>query len=282
MKKRTILLCSIMMMVSSMATASILTDDALTIGLWHMEDFTDDVSYIPLRTGHDIVPGRDGFTTPVIVPDGKYGSALSFDGDGNAAAWGTPNVMLDTYDSVEINLWAKLDTTNRADNQFLLRAAGQWELYYKGTGNELTFLMRDGGSYIGHAAIPNFSDYDNQWVNIVATYTNDLGISLSVDDVTSTSTASRAMKQANNFINIGGINDGTWSGMTGLLDEIKLTVPSIIFDLQETPEDGSTVLDSITALSWTLPDPNAGETVTCDVVFGTELSIIADPNLGDL
>jgi rhamnogalacturonan endolyase len=230
MIKKLILLSLATMMATPMVMAQKLSDDHQTIGLWHMEDLRDDDS-VTTKRGHDLTYSRGTHSRPTIVANGKYGKALSFDGGGivtATAAWGA-------YDSVKIDLWVKIDTDLKY-NQLIATAPSAFELYYKGLAKELTWLIRSAGNkYLGHAAI-KIGALDEQWIHVVATYNakNQNVISLTVNGGTPATSTSKDphMGQQKGDIFLGGLPGigKNKNSLKGMLDEVKITVPSILPD----------------------------------------------------
>jgi hypothetical protein len=246
------------------AAASVLSDDNQTIGLWHMEDLLDDDSYI-IDRNHDLSLPGGSYSTPTIVAGGQYGNALSFDGDGLARvnAW-------DGHDSVKIDLWANINMLNTTanpnvtttDEQYLVWNKGTFMLYYKGLQSDLVFKIENGnGSYMGHVQF-DVQQFDLDWIHVVATYTNDLGISLTVTDgvteLSGTSTANApgmATVTADDYIHLGGKDTNTGTCLDGMLDEVKITVPSFPDTAAPTPNPATFSIapsaDSFSAISMT-------------------------------
>lgn len=76
--------------------------------------------------------------------------------------------------------------------------------------------------------------------------------------------------------------DGAGTIHVQYLSDINVTEVRAIHMFDPDPFDGGNLGPGSQVLQWTLPDPNiAGEVVTCDVLFGTDPNVTANPKIVD-
>jgi len=151
---------------------------------------------------------------------GSFGRALFFD-QAYAAAQG----IWDGYDSIEIDVWIKLDQLpSETGNNMYLMETDAWHLLILADGNRLEWRVNheDGGNRIRRIGL---GDCKNRWIHVVASLRDGVS-SLTVDGQT-TSASSAPMRIVRNATLHLGHRPGKPAerAFRGMMDEIKISIP---------------------------------------------------------
>lgn len=224
-------------------SGAVLVDDAQTIGLWHMDStyadndqvFVPDDNSVTGRTAFDLELTAEwsGLGDPALTTGngGKYGEALVFDTD-----YALVRDVWNAYDSVVLDFWMNVDelpTTSGASVSYLFRT-GPWDLVINGDNKMQWTVRNSGGSGVGYLR-QDLSGLEDQWIHVVATFSPDLSMSLSVNDSTVETTASAMWwLRPDDDLQVGYLTGKPSNrAFKGMLDEVKISV---------VPEPGTMVL----------------------------------------
>jgi hypothetical protein len=198
---------------------AIAIDDFRTIALWHMDSISagkvlDDCSANPAR--HNDLTLYNGLTV-TSGSSGKYGEALSLDGvDDYAVAainWASQN-------SVKVDLWFKASRATGTQN--IITAVNTWDIRLE--DGAVKFYAWDNAGSAHDIELTNIVTI-GVWQHCTASMDASGNMTLTVDDSTA-SLSTNTIKNQSAPINIGN-KVGYSRYFQGLIDEVKITIPSI-------------------------------------------------------
>lgn len=164
-----------------------------------------------------------GSSAPSWTNDGKFGKALSFDGNDYAYVNDTTNSPLDITQAITLSAWIYSTDTQSAYNKVVAKlkdAYYPYQLDFDGENDDkIYFILSDGSAKY---AIKSDEDIpQNTWTHIVGTYDGSImKLYINGKIQSETLTANFNIYTNNNPLYIGGRSDTQW--FKGLIDEVKI------------------------------------------------------------
>ncbi|OHB58383.1 MAG: hypothetical protein A2Y12_01095 [Planctomycetes bacterium GWF2_42_9] len=230
-KVNLLMLAGILITAAGVTEAALLSSDAQTVALWHMDSVYMTTSRTMVNSDggtNSLVFGSTTSTNtnnakyPVLADDGYDGKALQFDGVDDMAYTAYGNWA--GYDSVQVELW--FNPSRLSGTQTLISAGSDgspWELRLSGSTLYFYawFYPIAGGS--GSVNSVTRTAVLGEWNHVIATI-NDGTISLTLGASTATKTYNAATTQLNpstQTMYVG--NRATKYYYQGLIDEVKVS-----------------------------------------------------------
>ena len=284
-----------MAILCSVCFAETLTDDIVTVGLWHMRDIYLDADDIPWTSddnsnnpgrSHDMILYRSGLNeTPPTIVAGYDGNALEFNGGQFAncsSGWSS------SYDEIKIDCMLyiyDLPTDLGAAVTYMFTCPvfelGVWPDGNNSANDYMRLkIVLSSGSLTPTIVVGNLT---NRWLHLIISYDSSYNLVFSITDTTTgteyrvTDTGSYPLYSKTGDITFGSTSVSLGGkpanrNFRGMIDELKitnsLTVPHNSYN--PIPADNSTIIEMPENLRWSKGFIANGS----DVYFGQSSSAV--------